>query len=70
MFAFEEKLAHAQHDLQREIKVKLLDRGLTQADLAQAIRVSEPSVSRAIRGGVNPSDVATRQKIYNFLSEN
>lgn len=70
MFAFEQKLAFAKHNLEREIKVTLLDKGLTQSELAKELNLSEPQVSRAIKGGVNPSDVATRQKIYDYLENN
>ena len=69
MFVYEERLANAQRDLERELKTMLLDHNLTQAELAQALRVSESSISRAIRGGSNPSDVQTRRKIYNFLAK-
>ena len=70
MFVYEERLANAQRDLERELKIMLLDHNLTQAELAQALRVSESSISRAIKGGVNPSDVVTRQKIYDYLENN
>ena len=70
MFAFEQKLALAKHNLEREIKVTLLDKGLTQSELAKELNLSEPQVSRAIRGGINPSDVKMRRKIYNFLAKN
>ena len=49
MFAFEQKLASAKHNLEREIKVTLLDKGLTQSELAKELNLSEPQVSRAIK---------------------
>lgn len=66
--AVEEQLEQAQQAVERKIKLALLDKSMTQAELANLIRESRSDVNKAVRGGTLPKDKEIREKIYQVLS--
>lgn len=65
--AIEEKLENVKKQMEREIKIALLNKGMTQKELADLLGLSRSQVNKAIKGSTNPSDVKTRKKIYRVL---
>lgn len=63
----EEKLEEAQRAVERKIKLALLDKSMTQAELANLIRESRSDVNKAVKGGTLPKDKEIREKIYQVL---
>lgn len=63
----EEKLEQAQQAVERKIKLALLDKSMTQAELANLIRESRSDVNKAVKGGTLPKDKEIREKIYQVL---
>lgn len=63
----EEKLEEAQQAVERKIKLALLDKSMTQAELANLIRESRSDVNKAVKGGTLPKDKEIRKKIYQVL---
>ena len=48
-------------------KKKMLEKGWSQAELAETLQLNRGVVSRAINGDANPQSVETRKKIYKIL---
>lgn len=63
----EEKLANAKKQVERQIKMKLLDKNMTQTELADLIGETRTNVNLAIKGNTNPKSIEIRQKIYKVL---
>ena len=63
----EEKLEEAKKQVERQIKLKLLDQNMTQAELANLIGESSTRVNLAIKGNTNPKSIKIRKKIYKVL---
>lgn len=63
----EEQLEKAQRLVERKIKLALLDKSMTQAELANLIRESRSDVNKAVKGGTLPKDKEIREKIYQVL---
>lgn len=63
----EEQLEQAKKAVERQIKMKLLDKNMTQAKLAILIGESRASVNLAIKGNTNPKSIEVRKKIYKAL---
>ena len=63
----EEKLEEAKKQVERQIKMGLLDKNMTQAELANLIGESRTRVNLAIKGGTSPKDLMIRKKIYKVL---
>lgn len=63
----EEELVHVQEKLEKEIKTKLIERDLTQAQVARSLRVSRDAVSRAISGDGKPQSREIRKRLYKIL---
>ena len=61
------KLEQAVNDTYREIKKALLEKRISQKQLAGLLGEGEAQVSRAIRGDMNPQSREIRRKIYEFL---
>lgn len=63
----EEQLEQAKKAVERQVKIKLLDKSMTQAKLAILIGESRASVNLAIKGNTNPKSTKVRKKIYKVL---
>ena len=63
----EEKLEEAKKQVERQIKMGLLDKNMTQAELANLIGESRTKVNLAIKGNTNPKSIEIRKKIYKVL---
>ncbi|WP_099973874.1 helix-turn-helix domain-containing protein [Lactobacillus terrae] len=56
------------HQLGRATKVALLERGMTQKELAKLLGVNAQQLNRAIKGGMAPKDVEIRKKVHQVLN--
>lgn len=63
----ERQLDQASNALEAAIKKKMIDRGVTQMDLAKLIGVNRSSVSLAISGSTAPKAKMIRARIYKIL---
>lgn len=63
----EEKLANAKKQVERQIKMELLDKNMTQTELADLIGETRANVNLAIKGNTNPKSIEIRKKIYKVL---
>ena len=63
----EEKLEEAKKAVERQIKMELLDKNMSQAELANLIGESRTRVNLAIKGNTNPKSIKIRKKIYKVL---
>lgn len=63
----EEKLANAKKQVERQIKMELLDKNMTQTELADLIGETRTNVNLAIKGNTNPKSIEIRKKIYKVL---
>ena len=63
----ENELEKATADVERNIKMKLLERGMTQAELSRLLNINRQQVNRAIKGDNLPKSVEIRKKIYRVL---
>lgn len=66
----EEKLDNATSQVERAIKVALLDRNMTQRELSNLIGENRQQVNRAIKGDTAPRSKEIRKKIYRVLQIN
>lgn len=64
----EEKLIHAAEQIKKDIKTALINRDMTQVELAELIGEGQQQLNRAIRGDTTPKSVAIRKKIYKVLN--
>lgn len=65
--AVEEQLEQAKKAVERQIKMALIQKSMTQAELANLIRESRSDVNKAVKGGTLPKDKEIRKKIYQVL---
>lgn len=63
----EEKLESIQKQIERDIKIALINRNMTQAELANLMGESRFSVNQAIKGNNTKGAVKVRKKIYKVL---
>lgn len=63
----EKALDLASSALEKTIKKKMLDRDVSQMDLARLIGVNRSSISLAISGSTAPKAKEIRKKIYRLL---
>lgn len=63
----EQNLTSQAEEILKQIKIALLEQGMTQRQLADFIGEGPSQVSRAIHGGVDPKSRLIRQKIYKVL---
>ena len=63
----ESELEKATADVERNIKIKLLDRNMTQAELSRLLSINRQQVNRAIKGDNSPRAIEIRKKIYRVL---
>lgn len=65
--AVEEQLELAKQAVERKIKLALINKSMTQTDLAKLIGESKSDVNKAVKGGTLPKDKEIRKKIYQVL---
>ncbi len=63
----EEKLENAKKEVESSIKKALLEKSMSQAELADLIGETRTNVNLAIKGNTNPKAVQIRKKIYKVL---
>lgn len=63
----EQALEKTTANVERQIKMKLLERSMTQVELSNLIAENPQSVNRAIHGANNPKSIEIRKKIYRVL---
>ena len=63
----EQALDKSAADVETQIKMKLLERHMTQVELSDLIAENSQSVNRAIHGANNQKSKAIREKIYRVL---
>lgn len=64
----EEALVESRKNLEKKIKIALLDRGMTQKELSKLIKENPQQVNRAIKGDSAPKSIELRKKIYQILN--
>lgn len=60
-------LVEAKCEVEHEIKLNLMKKNMSQRELADMLNLTRSQISRAIKGGTNPSDIEVRKKIYRVL---
>ncbi|HJF46908.1 MAG TPA: helix-turn-helix transcriptional regulator [Limosilactobacillus oris] len=63
----EQALKQSAADIEKNIKIKLLERNMSQVELSKLIGENPQSVNRAIHGANSPKSAAIRKKIYRVL---
>ncbi len=63
----EEQLEQAKKAVERQIKMALIQKSMTQAELAELIGESRQDINKAVKGGTSPKDLMIRKKIYKVL---
>lgn len=63
----EEKLIIGAKAITSKIKISLLERGMSQVELAALIGEGVQQLNRAIHADMSPKSVEIRQKIYKVL---
>ena len=63
----ENELEKATADVEQNIKMKLLERDMTQAELSRLLNINRQQVNRAIKGDNSPKAFEIRKKIYRVL---
>ena len=64
---FEQTLEQSAATIEKEIKLRLLERSMSQVELSDLIKENPQSVNRAIKGWTNPKSAEIRKKIYRVL---
>lgn len=64
----EQTLEQSAADVEKKIKLRLLERSMSQVELSNLIKENPQSVNRAIKGWTNPKSVIIRKKIYRVLN--
>lgn len=63
----EENLENAKKQVESSIKMALLKKNMSQAELADLLGENRTVVNLAIKGNTNPKAVKIRRKIYQVL---
>lgn len=63
----EENLEKAKKQVEQQIKMEMLKKNMSQAELANLIGESRTRVNLAIKGNTNPKSIEIRKKIYKVL---
>ncbi|MCT3295804.1 helix-turn-helix domain-containing protein [Lactiplantibacillus pentosus] len=66
----EEKLLSGAKEITSKIKIRLLERGMSQVELSDLIGVGPQQLNRAIHADMSPKSVRIRKKIYTVLNIN
>ena len=63
----EEKLEEAKKQVESSIKMALLKKNMSQAQLADLLGENRTRINLAIKGNTNPKSIEIRKKIYKVL---
>lgn len=63
----EQTLEQSAAIIEKKIKMRLLERSMSQVELSDLIKENPQSVNRAIKGWTNHKSVEIRKKIYRVL---
>lgn len=63
----EQSLVETAKEVKKQIKLHLLERDMTQVELAELIGEGAIQVNRAISGDMSPKSMNIRKKIYRVL---
>jgi len=63
----EQTLEQSAATVEKKIKLRLIERSMSQVELSNLIKENPQSVNRAIKGWTNPKSVEIRKKIYRVL---
>lgn len=63
----EEELLHAREEIAKTIRVRLIERGISQKELASMLHTSRQTINLAVKGGSADYLVEIRKKIYKIL---
>lgn len=63
----EEKLESAKKLVEREIKMALIEKSMSQVELAQITGESRSEINKAVKGNTSPHSTELRKKIYKIL---
>jgi Helix-turn-helix. len=64
----EQQFAEVAHDIERSIKIALLNREMTQKELAELIHANPQQLNRAIKGDMTPKSRELREKVARVLN--
>ena len=64
----EQQFAKVAHDIKRSIKIALLNRDMTQKELAELIHANPQQLNRAIKGDMTPKSRELRKQIAKILN--
>lgn len=63
----EQKLVEGAKTITNRIKIRLLEKDMTQVELASLINEKPVQLNRAIHADMSPKSVEIRQKVYRVL---
>ncbi|MQS43949.1 helix-turn-helix domain-containing protein [Companilactobacillus mishanensis] len=63
----EQQFAKVAYDIERSIKIALLNRDMTQKELAELIHANPQQLNRAIKGDMTPKSRELRKQIEKIL---
>lgn len=64
----EQQFAEVAYDIERSIKIALLDRDMTQKELAELIHANPQQLNRAIKGDMTPKSRELRKQVARVLN--
>ena len=64
----EQQFARVAHDIERSIKIALLNRDMTQKELAELIHANPQQLNRAIKGDMTPKSRELREQVARVLN--
>ena len=64
----EEMVVRAANEIKKKIKGALLERDMTQVELAKLLNVNPQVLNRAIHGDMSPRSIEIRTQIYKVLA--
>ena len=64
----EQQFAEVAYDIERSIKIALLNRDMTQKELAELINANPQQLNRAIKGDMTPKSRELRKQVARVLN--
>lgn len=64
----EQQFAEVAYDIERSNKIALLDRDMTQKELAELIHANPQQLNRAIKGDMTPKSRELRKQVARVLN--
>ena len=65
--SIEENLEKAKKQVEQQIKMEMLKKNISQAQLAKMLKETRTVVNLAIKGNTSPKSIKIRKKIYQLL---